>query len=198
MTTAFIRAYFTKLTLIVVAMLTINHLAVRPKAHEMGEMMEEYRSQVEFIRAGQVQMKQNDQEIERFRQQVDSTRANILKDLGPDPSLFAHQRLQRYAKAHGLTVTRVEPMRSVIKQTNDDGVLTNPIAIDTKEFRMECHGAFHSVLALIAEIQGGPYNGQVTSFRMVPTNDDAVRVVMQVRLIELKQFPDTNQRDLES
>lgn len=58
---------------------------------------------------------------------------------------------------------------------------------------MECHGAFHSVLSLIADIQSGPHHAQVTSFRMVPVNEGAVRVVMQVRLTELKAFPDVPQ-----
>lgn len=187
------RAFFTKLALIVAAMVAINHYAVRPKAHAMGEVMDEYRSQAEFLQTGLIAMEQSGHEIERFNEHIADIQAKMLRELQPDPTILAHQRLHRFASARDLTVTRVEPLRSTIKKSNDGGVLTNPIAIDTKDFKMECHGAFHSVLSLIADIQSGPHHAQVTSFRMVPISEEAVRVVMQVRLTELKAFSDALQ-----
>jgi len=191
MTNTMTRSYFVKLALIIGALVVINHVSVRPQARAMSEKMDEYQSQIEFVRSGQLEMERANEQLGRFDELISETRQHVLRDLEPDPTLFAHQRLHRYASAHALTVTRVEPLRSVIKQSENAALLTDPIAIDTKEFRMECHGNFNAMLALIADIQRGPYHGQVTSFRMVPTDKDGVRAVMQVRLTELKQFPET-------
>ncbi|MFG0245826.1 MAG: hypothetical protein ACF8MF_07250 [Phycisphaerales bacterium JB052] len=189
MMTDITRTFFTKLVLICVALLAVNYFLIKPKVLAAKETAVDLEAQVSYIEHGQQDIEAHHDELEQQIDQMRVVRDEMIRDLESEQTAQAHQILQRQAISQGLVVTRIEPLKSVIEKTTpaDEEHATE---LDVKEFRLECRGAFHDVIAFVSEVQSGEHQGCITSFRMVPIDERNVRVSMQIRLIELITIPD--------
>ncbi len=165
-----------------------NFALVRPKLAEATEMKDEQSKRSLYLQQGeQVLVEEQDSLTERARDTAES-RDKILLDLDASKGNQDQQQFLRLASARGLTITRVEPIRSsVTKQGLGEG-LTQAEAL-LKEYRIECRGAFSGFVSLLSDIQSSDRRLSVTDFRMVPAGENEARVSMTISLLELTEYP---------
>jgi len=182
------RTFVVKLILICIAALVLNYFVVRPKQAEANTLDTAHASKMTLVDQGEQEMQRHRQQIEESVTQMSQLRQEMIEDLQPAQSLQSHQLLQKYAQRSDLTLTRIEPIKSVFEQSPTEGA-EQDIKIELTEYRIECRGTFNAVVSFITEVQQGKRQGIIKHFRMVPLDDASVRAIMQVKLIELVDFP---------
>ena len=189
MMTEITRSFLTKLTMVCVTLLAVNYFLVKPKVLAAKETAADLNAQLSYIEYGQQDIKDHHEDLEQQITKMRVVRDEMIRDLEKEQTAQAHQILQRQAINQGLVVTRIEPLKSVVKHTTPANT-EHASEVDIREFRIEYRGAFHDVIAFISEVQSGKHQGCISNFRMVPTDERNVRVSMQIRLIELVTIPD--------
>lgn len=182
------RSFFIKLVAFSLGMGAVGHFVVGPKVIEAADLNSQHKMQTNTIARGEQEILEQATQVAMAKESMQSVCDQILRDLMIDDSLQSHQIIQRSAVSNGLTVTRVEPLQAVFSEVKT-GEPEQLAKLEEKIFRIECHGSFSGVVAFIEELQDGPGLASVSSFRMVPTADQAVSVMMSVKLIDLIEVP---------
>ena len=183
------RTFFIKLVAFSLGMGAVGHFFVGPKVIEAADLTTQLDDQISTIARGEKEIEQQAGQVAQAKESIQAVCDQILTDLQLDEKLQSHQLLQRTAVANGLTVTRVEPLQSLFNEVMT-GEPKQLAKIEEKVFRIECQGNFAGVVAFIDELQRGPGRASVSSFRIVPSNDQAVNAMMNVKLIELIEAPE--------
>ena len=121
---------------------------------------------------------------------MSDVRDGILSDLRPLENQQSHRYIQHLAETNGLTVTRIDPLRSTTSDAETGATGDQKFSLESKDVRVEFNGPYSGVVTYFAQLRDGPHQADVESFRMVPTSKTAVRVSMQIKLHELSQVPE--------
>lgn len=188
MNSEFAKSAMTRIVLVGVLAGAANYVLVRPKLTQASDIVHEQRNREVFLKQGeQVLYTENDQLKSRVVETA-HTRDKVLEDLENSKGNQDQQQFQRLAGARGLTITRVEPIRSSsVKQFVGEGLVEAQAV--KKEYRIECRGAFSGFVSLMSDMQSSNRRLSVTDFRLVPAGEDEVRVSMTVAMLELTEYP---------
>lgn len=139
---------------------------------------------------------EGEQAVEQFSMQVDASMARIQAlqhDLGIQLDLLqevdVHKHLQDTAEAYQLTVSRIEPLRDTTtkRASSVEGGLD--ITMQTREFRIECVGAYDGVVKYLQSLSQSTNLSKVSSFRVVPVSGDHARMILQVEVYSMNDAP---------
>lgn len=167
-----------------------SFLFVRPVIAKASDLQSERQSQLEFIEQGEEHIVQYEDELLRAVRDTRASRDAMLSDLRSDPDMQDQQLFQRLAATRGLTLTRVEPMRSKLA----DAKLGSPdrqAEVERKDYRLECRGSYSGLVQFIDDIQSNNRQMQVISFRLVPTSGQRVKTTLNLSMVELKSYPES-------
>ncbi|MFG0314102.1 MAG: hypothetical protein ACF8LL_07945 [Phycisphaerales bacterium] len=170
-----------------------SFLFVRPVITRASDLQGERQSQLEFIEQGEEHIAQYEDDLRRAVSSTRASRDAMLRDLRSDPDMQDQQLFQRLASARGLTLTRVEPMRSKLA----DATLGSPeqkAEVERKDYRLECRGSYSGLVQFIDDIQSSNRQMQVISFRLVPTSGQRVKTTLNLSMVELKSYPESLER----
>jgi gas vesicle protein len=184
------RTHLTRIGLVGVVIGAANYMFVRPQASAAQDAQIKYKMQSEFIEQGEQSIELYQDDVDEMVEMVRSARDAMLMDLKPDIQVTDQQLLQRKATLHGMTVTRLEPSRAVNVST-DTEVEEDSVELEIKEFRIECRGNYSGFVSFIDDLQNEKRRMKVTSFRLVPTDEQVVRANLTVKLVELVEFPES-------
>lgn len=182
------RKFFIKLFAFSLGMGAVGHFVVGPKVIEASERTYQLEVQSSTIAAGEIDIQRQAVEVAQAKESMRAVTDRMLEDLQIDSSIQSHQLLQRYAVSNGLTVTRVEPLQSTFSEVMT-GFPEQRAKIEEKIFRIECQGSFAGIVAFIDELQDGPGRACLSSFRIMPSSEQSVSLMMTVKLIELVDVP---------
>lgn len=176
--------------LLVLGLITgsMSFFLVRPKSLAASELESQFQIQSESIALGERNLEQHADLVSRAIIDMRAARDAMLDDLALNDAEQSHQLLQRTAIENGLTVTRVEPLQSILDDVQT-GSVDEKAAVEKKQFRLECNGTYSGVVDFIQEMQQGPRLAQIESFRMMPTSEQSVRAIMYINLLELVEYP---------
>lgn len=183
------RSALTRLAIVGVLAGGGSFLIVKPKTSEASDLRKEFNQRELYIQKGESNIATHQGEIKRLVESTLSSRDAMLEDLSPDTHLQDQQIFQRMAAARGLTITRVEPIRESSNATKV-GEFGAEASLLTKEFRIECRGAFSGLVAFIEDIQTSKRQMQVKDFRLVPTDAQRIRTSLTISMVELAQYPE--------
>ena len=188
MTGDFTKVAMTRIVVVGILAGATNYLLVRPKLTQASDIMHEQHEREIYLREGEQVLDEEHVLLETRVIETAASRDSILQDLENTNGNQDQQHFQRLASARGLTITRVEPIRSsTSKQFLGEGLVE---AEGTKkEYRIECRGAFSGFVSLLSDMQSSDRRLSVTDFRMVPAGEDEVRVSMTVGMFELNEYP---------
>lgn len=182
------RAYMVRVLALGCVCGAASFLFVRPVMTRASDLQSERQSQLEFIERGEEHIAQHEEELLRAVSDTRASRDAILSDLRSDPDMQDQQLFQRLAASRGLTLTRVEPMRSKLA----DAKLGSPdrqAQVERKDYRLECRGSYSGLVQFIDDIQSSNRQMQVISFRLVPTSGQRVKTTLNLSMVELKSYP---------
>ncbi len=183
------RSALTRLAIVGVLAGGGSFLLVKPKASEASDLRKEFNQREMYIQKGESNIATHQDEIKRLVESTVSSRDAMLEDLSPDTHLQDQQIFQRMAAARGLTITRVEPIRESSNATKV-GEFGAEASLITKEFRIECRGAFSGLVAFIDDVQTSKRQMQVKDFRLVPTDAQRIRTSLTISMVELTKYPE--------
>lgn len=188
MSSDFAQSALTRVAVVGVLAGATSLLVVKPKMSEASDIRIESDMRQAYILEGESKIAQHDLQISDLVEATEQARSTMLEDLSPDPDLQDQQILQRMASLSGLTVTRVEPIResSTSAKITESGEEAELIE---KEYRIECRGAYSSIVAFIVEVQQSPRQMKVTDIRLVPSGAQRVRSSLGISMVELKDYP---------
>ncbi|CAN0561598.1 unnamed protein product, partial [Laminaria digitata] len=167
----------------------LSFAVLRPNTLHAGDMQIRVANQTQRVQEGDQQIKEHADQVQVAIANMEQVRARFLNELVVEDATRSYQYLQRTALAHGLTVTRIEPMRTGSESLNSTDPL-DQASITTREFRIECDGPLSGLLEFFSLLRSGEFQIEIGSFKMVPTSSDSVRASMQVKCVELVQYPD--------
>ncbi len=168
----------------------ISYFVVQPKVTTATEVRSELAREQEFIEKGEQEIASSSDRVDAMVAAMRDARDAMLGDLSNTDPTQSQQQLQRLANDRGLTVTRIEPVRSSFDEVKT-GSPEQDARIEIKEYRVECRGAFNAVVAFIDDLQRGSGQPRVSSFRMVPADAERVRAVVSVEMLEMVDYPDS-------
>lgn len=183
------KAIAARVALVAAGSVALSYFFVKPSSIAAAEMERVHDAHHEYIDLGEQEMASNADQVEALVSNMRAARDAIVNDLTNSVPAQTHQQLQRLAIDRGLTVTRVEPTKSSVHESKT-GTPAQSVKIEEKEFRIECQGAFSGVVAFVDDIQRSPGQPRVSSFRMIPTDENRVRASVTINLIELIEFPE--------
>lgn len=165
-----------------------SFVLVTPRMSEAGEQVARQSRQLEYIEQGESHIANYQADLQKLIESTQQTRDAMLDDLSPHPELKDQQLFQRYASDHGITLTRVEPMKSspVTLELGSPEYLAD---MQRKAFRLEMRGAYSDVISYIDQLQSSTCRMRVTSFRAVPSGEQDVRCTLNVSMVELSSYP---------
>lgn len=183
------RSALTRLVIVGVLAGGGSFLLVKPKTSEASDLRKEFEQREMYIQKGESNIAMHQDEISRLVESTLRSRDAMLEDLSPDSHLQDQQIFQRMAAARGLTITRVEPIRESSNSAKV-GEFGAEASLLTKEFRIECRGAFSGLVAFIDDIQTSKRQMQVKDFRLVPTDAQRIRTSLTISMVELAMYPE--------
>ncbi len=165
------------------------HILVGAKLEREQELRRAFALQTKLILEGEQEIDQYADELSDSIDRMQRTREEMITHLDMVESAKVHQILQSSAEFHGLTVSRIEPVRmgtdKRVRSTDQ-----SEISLGINEYRIECSGSFGSLVGFIGELSSGKYLAQVGSFRIIPTSNDSARMNIQVSVYQLVEAPE--------
>lgn len=188
MNTEVTRNFFTKLLACCLVMGAVSYFFVGPKMIQASDLQSSYQMQTLSISEGEQEIKAHADAVSDAMLDMQTISRQVIEDLTIDKDVQAHQLLQHSAVANGLTVTRVEPLRSAFSEVKT-GYPEQIAKIEEKEFRIECQGPYGGIVTFIEEMQAGPGRTSIENFRIIATDAQSVSAIMTVKLVELIEVP---------
>ena len=184
------KIFIIKLCGISLCMAVAWHMAVGPRVKRAQEINESFTVQTNEIEQGELAVGQYSKQLHAAIDQMSHVRDEIVAQLDVERKTDVHKLLQESAESFNLTVSRIEPLRTNIaehihQESKDE------IRLETSEFRVECSGTYDGVVRLIESLSNSQNIAKVNSFRIIPVSNDDVRVIMQVAVYRLVEYPDT-------
>ena len=169
--------------------------SVGPQSKKLQALNEKHLQQMNDVEHGEQMIQQYQSQVVDSVDQMSLIREKIFQQLDAKNEKNVHKALQDSAESFGLTVSRIEPLRTVdvSNKESDDSKIT----LETKEFRVECSGPFDGVVRYIEDISTSQTIAKVDSFRVIPVSSDHVRVILQVSTYELVELPQSLLASLE-
>ncbi len=162
---------------------------VGPKLTESSQLRNTLENQRNIIQQGQADIADNQVYVDLLDARVTELQRQICLQLDVEQEIDAHSFLQSFAEDHKLTVSRLEPLRA--KPVSQRAEFDKPsITLMSKEFRIECVGDYNDIALFMKAIQAATNLSRVGNFRLIPVNEEAVRVVMRVEMLHMDDVPD--------
>lgn len=166
------------------------HMAVGPRVKHAQEINETFTFQTNEIEQGERDVGQYSKQLHVSIDQMSHVRDEIVAQLDVDRKTDIHKLLQESAESFNLTVSRIEPLRTnITEHINQES--KDEIRLETNEFRVECSGTYDGVVRLIESMSNSQNIAKVNTFRIIPVSNDDVRVILQVAVYRLVEYPDT-------
>lgn len=162
---------------------------VGPKLTELDELAQVLESQSEEVSVGEKLIQQHSQQVGQTVLKMQDIRNDIGKQLDVMNEVNVHKHIQDAAEARGLTVSRIEPLRVTINKRMSS-VDQKEVKIQTREFRIECVGAFGSTIAYLDDLNRSVNLSKVSMFRIVPVSSEYARMILQVEVYQLIDAPE--------
>ncbi len=166
----------------------LSFLVIQPNSLRADELEQTAALQSDQIRIGERQIQQDEHQVQAAISTMENVRTQFLEEFTAEDSTRSYQYLQRTALHHGLTVTRIEPMRTGTDAIDTGDPLERAI-LTTREFRIECVAPYSGLVEFFQVLRAGEYQAEIVSFKVVPASAENVRVSMQVKCVELSEFP---------
>ncbi|MDF1808635.1 MAG: hypothetical protein P1U42_02975 [Phycisphaerales bacterium] len=151
--------------------LTQQNVLQQNRVEQGEELISKYNSQVESSVA-----------------QMDEVRTKIFDQLSVEQEVNLHKLLQDSAESFGLTVARIEPLRTATSSNIEEDP-EKMITLQTSEFRVECSGPYDGIVRYIEDISTSMNMAKVDSFRVIPVASDNARLILQASTYELTEYP---------
>jgi hypothetical protein len=184
------KSFLVRLIVISLIVSVAWYLIVGPQVIRVQEISEAHESQIEDISVGEEAINKHASQLTKSLQQMSEVRDQLILQFDVGHSSNYHKHLQEAAESHGLTVSRIEPLRtSVAKRESEKD--QGDIKLESKEFRVECGGSYAGIVEYLEGLSNGPSVAKVSTFRIIPTSTNQARMIMQVSVYHLIETPDS-------
>ena len=183
------RNYLIKLLGVSLAGAGVWFTIVGPKLNAVDDLEQTLENQASEISNGEEAIRLHSADVEKTIQQVEHLQSELASQLDVNREVNVHKHLQDAAEQRGLTVSRVEPLRETVT-IRKSSVDQKKIQMLTKEFRLECIGAYSSIVGYLDDLRKSTNLSKVSSFRIVPVSSQQARMILQVEVYQLVDAPD--------
>tara|TARA_A100001391_G_scaffold190385_1_gene162755 strand:+ start:1010 stop:1669 length:660 start_codon:yes stop_codon:yes gene_type:complete len=183
------KSFFVKLGLISLAGAAGWHFLVGAELESERDLKLARQAQVHELTQGEKSIGLHARQVELSLDRMRGVRDELRVQLDAEHTMNMHEQLQTLAEYKGLTVTRIEPLRKRVEKLKR-GAGLGKLELESQEFRVECEGPYSGVVEYIEELSNGASIAKISSFRMLPTSMESVRMILQVSAYEIGEFPE--------
>jgi|GEM_PF-6586387 len=163
---------------------------VGSQSKKLHTLTQQHVMQEHQVKQGEELITQYESQVENSVAQMNDVRTTIFEQLDVKQELNLHKLLQDSAESFGLTVARIEPLRTATSSNIEDDP-KKLITLETHEFRVECSGPYDGIVRYIEDISTSMNMAKVDSFRVIPLTSDNARLILQATTYELIQYPES-------